>query len=80
MVEILFGLFVWNNNGELRRTTVIPSLLWNSRIAVFSLFRNNRFAFGCTTAIPIPRTAAILLFLTHPNIPEGYVWIVQRIA
>jgi hypothetical protein len=25
MVEILFGLFVGNNNGELRRTTAIPS-------------------------------------------------------
>jgi hypothetical protein len=30
MVEILFGLFIWNNNGDLRRTTTIQSLLWNS--------------------------------------------------
>jgi hypothetical protein len=33
MVEILFGLFVWNNNGELRRITVISSPPWNSKIA-----------------------------------------------
>jgi hypothetical protein len=25
MVEILFGLLVWNSNGELRRTAAIPS-------------------------------------------------------
>jgi hypothetical protein len=34
MVEILFGLFVGNSNGELRRTTVISSSPQNSRIAV----------------------------------------------
>jgi hypothetical protein len=33
MVEILFGLFVGNNNEELRRTTVIQSSSWNSIIA-----------------------------------------------
>jgi hypothetical protein len=32
MVEILFELFVGNNNGELRRTTTISSLLHNSEI------------------------------------------------
>jgi hypothetical protein len=32
MVEILFGLFIWNSNGELRRTITILSPLWNSRI------------------------------------------------
>jgi hypothetical protein len=32
MIEILFGLFVWNSSDELRRTTVISSPLWNSRI------------------------------------------------
>jgi hypothetical protein len=32
MVEILFGLLVRNNNGELRRTTTISSSPWNSRI------------------------------------------------
>jgi hypothetical protein len=32
MVEILFGLFVENSNGELRRTTIILSLPQNSRI------------------------------------------------
>jgi hypothetical protein len=34
MVEILFGLFVGNSNGKLRRTGVISSLLHNSRIVV----------------------------------------------
>jgi hypothetical protein len=33
MVEILFGLFVGNNNGELRRTTVILFSPQNSGIA-----------------------------------------------
>jgi hypothetical protein len=32
MVRMLFGLFVWNSNGELRRTAAIPSLPRNSRI------------------------------------------------
>jgi hypothetical protein len=31
IVEMLFGLFVWNSNGELRRTAVIPSPSRNSR-------------------------------------------------
>jgi hypothetical protein len=31
MVEILFELFVWNSNGELRKTAVIPSPFWNSK-------------------------------------------------
>jgi hypothetical protein len=30
MVGILFGLFVWNGNGELRITTTIPAPPWNS--------------------------------------------------
>jgi hypothetical protein len=34
MVEILFGLFVGNSNGELRRTAAIPSSSQNSKIAV----------------------------------------------
>jgi hypothetical protein len=34
MVEILFGLFVGNNNGELRRTSTIPFSPQNSRIIV----------------------------------------------
>jgi hypothetical protein len=34
MVEILFGLFVGNSNGELRRITVISSSPQNSRITV----------------------------------------------
>jgi hypothetical protein len=34
MVEILFGLFVENGNGELRRTTVISYSPQNSRITV----------------------------------------------
>jgi hypothetical protein len=34
MVEILFGLFVGNSNGVLRRTTIIPSSPQNSKIAV----------------------------------------------
>jgi hypothetical protein len=33
MVGMLFGLFVWNSNRELRRTTAIPSPPQNSRIA-----------------------------------------------
>jgi hypothetical protein len=32
MVEILFGLFVGNINGELRITTAIPSSLQNNGI------------------------------------------------
>jgi hypothetical protein len=32
MVEILFGLFVGNNNGELRKTSVIPSSPQNNKI------------------------------------------------
>jgi hypothetical protein len=32
MVEILFGLFVGNSNGELRRTSVILSSPYNNRI------------------------------------------------
>jgi hypothetical protein len=32
MVEILFGLFVGNSNGELRRIAAIPSSPQNSRI------------------------------------------------
>jgi hypothetical protein len=32
MIEILFGLFVGNNNEELRRTTAISSSPQNSRI------------------------------------------------
>jgi hypothetical protein len=32
MVEILFGLFVGNNNGELRRTTATSSSPQNSKI------------------------------------------------
>jgi hypothetical protein len=32
MVEILFGLFVENSNGELRRTTAISSSPHDSRI------------------------------------------------
>jgi hypothetical protein len=34
MVEILFGLFIGNSNGELRRTTIIPSSPQNNKIAV----------------------------------------------
>jgi hypothetical protein len=34
MVEILFGLFVENSNGELRRTIVISSSPQNNRIAI----------------------------------------------
>jgi 2-C-methyl-D-erythritol 4-phosphate cytidylyltransferase len=34
MVEILFKLFIWNSNGELRRTTTISSLSRNSKIDV----------------------------------------------
>jgi hypothetical protein len=38
MEGILFGLFVWNSNGELRRTTTISSPSWNSRItAIFTV-------------------------------------------
>jgi hypothetical protein len=33
MVEILFGLFIENSNGELRRTLAILSSPQNSRIA-----------------------------------------------
>jgi hypothetical protein len=32
MIGMLFGLFVWNSNIELRITTVILSLSRNSRI------------------------------------------------
>jgi hypothetical protein len=69
MVEILFGLFVGNSNGELRRTTTILSSPQNNRITTIltiSLFRNNRWIHNCYF---IPKTAAILLFLAHPNIP-----------
>jgi hypothetical protein len=34
MIEILFGLFVENSNGELRRTTTISNSPHNSRIIV----------------------------------------------
>jgi hypothetical protein len=34
MVEIFFGLFVGNSNGELRRTATIPSSPQNSKIIV----------------------------------------------
>jgi hypothetical protein len=34
MVEILFGLFVGNSNGELRKTTTISSSSHNSRITI----------------------------------------------
>jgi hypothetical protein len=34
MVEILFGLFVWNSNGELRKTIVILSSPQNNIITV----------------------------------------------
>jgi hypothetical protein len=34
MVEILFGLFVENSNGELRRTTTIPSSPQNNIITI----------------------------------------------
>jgi hypothetical protein len=34
MIEILFGLFVENSNGELRRTIVILLSPHNSKIAV----------------------------------------------
>jgi hypothetical protein len=38
MVEILFGLFVGNNNEELRRTTAISSSPQNNRIvAIFTV-------------------------------------------
>jgi hypothetical protein len=71
MVKILFGLFVENNNEELRRMIVISSSSYNNRIVVILTIRNNkRFTFGYTIVIPIPKTAAILLFLAHPNIPE----------
>jgi hypothetical protein len=33
MVEILFGLFIENSNGELRRTTAISLSPHNSKIA-----------------------------------------------
>jgi hypothetical protein len=33
IVGILFGLFVWNSNGELIRTAAIPSRPRNSRTA-----------------------------------------------
>jgi hypothetical protein len=69
MIEILFRLFVENNNKELRRTITILSSPQNNKIAVFLLFWNNKFTFGYTTVIFIPKTTAILLFLTHPNIP-----------
>jgi hypothetical protein len=42
MVEILFGLFIWNSNGELRRTTTISSPPWNSRIAVILTISEQR--------------------------------------
>jgi hypothetical protein len=34
MVKTLFELFVWNSNGELRRTTAIPSPPWNNKITI----------------------------------------------
>jgi hypothetical protein len=34
IVEMLFGLYIWNSNGELRRTTTILSPTQNSRIIV----------------------------------------------
>jgi hypothetical protein len=68
MVEILFRLFVWNSNEELRRTT-ISSHHGIVEYKLFSLFRNNGLTFGYITAISILKTATILLFLAHPNIP-----------
>jgi hypothetical protein len=34
MVEILFGLFVGNNNGELRKITTISSSSQNNKITI----------------------------------------------
>jgi hypothetical protein len=68
MIEILFGLFVWNSNGELRKTSTIPSTPQNNRIATNSLFWNSEFAFNCTIIILILKTATIPLFSYHPNI------------
>jgi hypothetical protein len=34
MVEILFELFIWNDNEELKRTIDILSLSWNNKIIV----------------------------------------------
>jgi hypothetical protein len=38
MIGMLFGLFIWNSNEELRKTTGIPSLSQNSRtIAILTV-------------------------------------------
>jgi hypothetical protein len=68
-IEMLSRLFVWNSNGELRRTTTISYPLGIVEQQLFSLFRNNRFAFDCTVAISIPRTTTIPLFSCHLNVP-----------
>jgi hypothetical protein len=39
MVEILFGLFVGNNNEELRRTTVIQSSSWSIIAAILTVLK-----------------------------------------
>jgi hypothetical protein len=65
MVDILFGLFLWNNNRELRKIVAITSPPWNSRITTiftileqqiyvwmhnyYSYFENNGYS-----AIPDP--------------------------
>jgi hypothetical protein len=42
MVKILFGLFIGNNNGELRRTTIILSPPRNR--GMFGWHENSRIA------------------------------------
>jgi hypothetical protein len=68
MVEILFGLFVWNSNGELRKTTTISSPPWNSRITNILTISEQQIYIWMHNYYFYSENVAILLFLTHPNI------------
>jgi hypothetical protein len=72
IVGMLFGLFVWNSNGELRITTAISSPPRNSRTTAIltvpeqqiCVWLHRYYSYSENSSYP-----AILLFSCHPNTP-----------
>jgi hypothetical protein len=74
MVGMLFGLFVWNSNGELRRTAVIPSPPRNSRIATILTVPEQKICVWlhrCYSYSENSSYSAILVSSKHTLIPRS---------